>query len=85
MLAYILLTLHILIHAEYTGPPPPSYYIDSLDSTEPLPDYAANQIRVLRNPPNQNRVLRHPRALGSGGGPFSALGSRLESARYSLS
>ena len=24
---------------------------------------------------NQNRVLRHPRALGSGGGPFSALGS----------
>ena len=24
---------------------------------------------------NQNRALRHPRCLGSGGGPFSALGS----------
>ena len=24
---------------------------------------------------NQNRALRHPKALGCGGGPFSALGS----------
>ena len=33
---------------------------------------SANQNRPLHHP---SRVLRHPRALGYGGGPFSALGS----------
>ena len=40
---------------------------------------AANQIRARKNhstsSANQKRVLRHPRALCSGGGPFSAVGS----------
>ena len=68
------------------------YYVtrvvnQSESSTEKNPsNSSANQNRVLRHPSRQPRApelsLRHPRALGAW---RSLLGSRLDSARYSLS
>ena len=47
----------------------------SESSTREPSALAANQNRVLRQSSRQNRVLRHPRTLGSGGETFLALGS----------
>ena len=43
-------------------------YLNTLSRTIPY-------LNTLQSAANQIRVLRDPRALGSGGGPFSALGS----------
>ena len=75
--------LHILIHCRLVSSRQP-IRIERHLRRQPI------KIEHGKNPStssaNQNRVLRHPRALGQGGVPFSALGSRrLKSARYSLS
>ena len=61
--------LHILIHCRL-GSQSESNTLGSREKTNiTSPESPANQNRVLRNP------SRHPRALSSGWGPFSALGS----------
>ena len=66
-----------------------SQYIDSAPNLNTLnrlgnqsDPSAANQNRAPESSANQNRLLRHPRALGYGGGPFSALGSSRPAIAY---
>ena len=58
----------------------PSHFVSQPQSnTEKTFNFVSQSISSITSPEssaNQNRALRHPRALGSGGGPFSALGSR---------
>ena len=56
------------------------YYVtrvvsQSESSITSLGSHSNSSITSTESSANQNRVLRHPRALGLGGGPFSALGS----------
>ena len=57
----------------------PSHFVSQSESSTKKPFNFVSQSEPSITSPdlsaNQNRVIRHPRALGLGGGPFSALGS----------
>ena len=73
--------LHILLHWTDTTRQPIRIEIPRLSAANQNRDPSAlgsqseSSITSPESSANQNRVLRHPRAFGYGGGRFSALGS----------